>query len=89
MKKALEKLWNDYLIEECAKIDTNEERELTKRVVLLHENANALMNKEQVAAVEEYVDGLCELDVFFIKKAFFKGCEFSVSFLLEAGNMDK
>ena len=89
MKKALEKLWNDYLIEECAKIDTNEERELTKRVVLLHENANALMNKEQVAAVEEYVDGLCELDAFFIKKAFFKGCEFSVSFFLEAGNMDK
>ena len=89
MKKTLEKLWNDYLMDECAKIETNEERELAHRTMLLHENATALINKEQIAAVEEYVDGLCELDALFIKKAFCKGCEFSVSFLLEAGNLEK
>ena len=86
MKETLEKLWNEYLSTECAEIDTDEEKMLTKQTVALHEKANALLNKEQEDAVEKYVDALCELEGFFVKKAFFKGCEFAVSFLLETGD---
>ena len=89
MKETLEKLWNEYLFDECAAIDTDEERELTKKAVELQEKANALLNKEQKEAVEKYVDILCDVDALFVKKAFFRGCEFAVSFLLESGNFGK
>lgn len=89
MKETLEKLWNEYLWDECAAIDTDEERNLTKKTIELHEKANALLNDKQKDAVEKYVDALCEIDSFFLKKAFLKGCEFAVSFLLEAGNFKK
>lgn len=89
MKKTLEKLWNDYLSDECAKIDTDEERSLTKKTSELHEKANTLLNKDQKDSVEKYVDALCDLETLFVKKAFLKGCEFAFSFLLEAGNFGK
>ena len=89
MKTTLEKLWNEYLSGECAEIDTDEERELMKKAVELHEKANALLNAEQKDAVEKYVDALCDTESVFVKKEFFKGCEFSVSFLLEARNLEK
>ena len=89
MKETLEKLWNDYLLDECAEIDTNEERNLTKKAVELHEKANALLNNEQRDAVEKYVDALCDINAVFSKKAFFKGCEFALSFLLEAAISEK
>ena len=89
MKETLEKLWNEYLMDECAAIDTDEERLLTKKTVDLHEKANALLNKEQADAVEQYVDALCDIEALFVKKAFCKGCEFAVSFLQEAQNPKK
>ena len=89
MKETLEKLWNEYLAEESSLIDTDEERDLTRNTADLHTKAVALLNKDQQDAVEKYVDALCDLEALFIKKAFFKGCEFSVSFLLEAGNLKK
>ena len=89
MKETLEKLWNEYLLDECSAIDTDEERNLTKKTVELHEKANALLNKEQQDAVEKYVDALCDIEALLVKKAFIKGCEFAVSFLLEARNLEK
>ena len=89
MKETLEKLWSEYLLDECSVMDTDEERELTKKIVGLHEQATALLHKEQQVAVEKYVDALCELESLFVKKAFLRGCEFAVSFLLEAGNLAK
>ena len=88
MKKTIEKLWSDYLLDECAAIDTDEERNLTKRAVALQEQANALLNKEQQEAVEKCVDILCQIDALFAKKAFLKGCEFASSFLLETRNIE-
>ena len=88
MKETLEKLWNEYHSDKCASINTDEKRRLTKRTVKLHEKASVLLNKEQESAVEEYVDALCDIEALFIKKAFFKGCEFVVSFLLETKNSD-
>ena len=45
MKETLERLWNEYLLDECAAIDTDEERNLTKEAVELHEKANILLTK--------------------------------------------
>ena len=46
MKETLDKLWNDYLLEECAVMNTDEERALTKKTAELHEKANARLNKD-------------------------------------------
>ena len=89
MKETLEKLWNEYLLDECAPIDTDEERNLTQKTAELYEKASTLLNKEQKTAVQKYVDSLCDIDALFVRKAFLKGCEFAVSFLLEAGNLRK
>ena len=86
MKKTLEKLWNEYLLDECSSLDTDEGRNLTKKAAELHKKADSLLNKEQKDAVESYVEALYSIESFFVKKAFFKGCEFAVSFLLEALN---
>ena len=84
MKETLENLWDKYLEEECAVIDTEEERKLTQKTLELHEKASSLLNEEQEVAVEKYVDALCDLEAVFAKKAFIKGCKFAVSFLLES-----
>jgi len=34
-------------------------------------------------AVEKYVDALYDMEALHTKKAFFKGCRFSVSFLIQ------
>ncbi len=83
MNGILEKLWDDYFCEECAPINTEEERELTKKTAALHKKATKLLTKKQERAVEEYMDALIDLEAFFVKKAFFKGCEVTASFLLE------
>ena len=89
MKDTLEKLWNEYFWEKCAVIDTEDKRKLTKRAVELHEKANSLLNKYQEDAVEKYVDALYDIEALFVKKAFFKGCKFAASFLLEVGDLKK
>ena len=89
MKETLERLWNEYLSDKCAVIDTDAERKLTKKTLELHQKATALLNREQEEAVEKYVDALCDLETLFAKKAFFQGCEFAISFLWEAGGSGK
>ncbi len=76
-------------MEECAAMDTDEERTLTKKAAELHKKANSLLNKDQKDAVERYVDTLWDMEALFVKQAFFKGCEFAVSFLLETGAFKK
>lgn len=85
MKLTLERLWDEYFSEECASLNTNEERALTKKAINLHDKANALLNSGQKDAVEKYVEALYDIEALFAKKAFLKGCEFTTSFLLEAG----
>ncbi len=89
MRETLGKLWNEYLLDECAAINTDEERKHMKEIVERHEKAAALLNKEQQDVVEKYVDALCDMEALFVKKAFCKGCEFAVSFLLEARHFEK
>ncbi len=89
MKETLEKLWNDYLLDECATMDSDEERALTKKMGELHEQANRLLNESQQKAVEAFVEAAYDLEALFVKKAFFRECEFAVSFLLESRNFGK
>ena len=89
MKETLEKLWYEYLADECAVIETDKERERAKKAIKLHEELNSMLTKEEIEAVEAYVNSLYEINGDFAKKSFFKGCEFAISFILEAGNFGK
>ena len=84
MTETLEKLWNEYFAEECALINTAEERVLVKKAVELRKTANELLTKEQSEAMEKHMEVLYEIQDFSVKKAFFKGCEFAISFFYEA-----
>ncbi|MBQ8381111.1 MAG: hypothetical protein IJY18_04380 [Clostridia bacterium] len=89
MKKRLEKLWREYLAEDCSSVETEEERSLLRKTSELHRIATDLLTKEQSEAIEKYVDSLCDVQSFFLKKAFLKGCEFTSTFLCEACNFGK
>ena len=86
MKEKLTDLWDNYLSDKCAVLNTEEERKLTKKALELHDAANELLNSEQKTAIEAYIDALCDVNAIFAKKAFLKGCELSVSFIWETMN---
>ena len=83
MKSDVEGLWSDYLSDECARIDTDEERRLVKGIVTLHDAVNGVLDDRQRDLVDRYVDELLSVQAAFAKKAFFKGCEFATSFMCE------
>ena len=87
MRETLERLWNEYLSEECALITSDEERRLAKKAIELYEKVRVMLNEKQVIAIEKYIDALLNSQSLFVKKAFFKGCEFTASFLIEVGNV--
>ena len=87
MRETLERLWNEYLSEECASITSDEERQLAKKAIELYEKVRVVLNEKQVIAIEKYIDALLYSQSLFVKKAFFKGCEFTASFLMEVGNV--
>ncbi len=89
MKETLEKLWNEYFAEECLMIDTDDERALVEKAAEMHEKANELLTKEQIDAIEKYIETLYDIQDFFGKKAFFRGCEFTTAFLFEVGDFGK
>lgn len=80
MKEIFENLWNEYLWDKCTTIDSDEERELIKRSAQLHEKVNALLDDDEEKAVNKYIDSIYDIESLFIKKAFFKDCEFATAF---------
>lgn len=72
MKKIIEKLWGDCFCEECALIETEEERSLAKKAVEMREALNKSLSKTGEEVSEKYIDTLYEIQGHFIKKAFFK-----------------
>ena len=89
MKNTLEKLWEEYFSEECAILDTEEERELISLTAAAHKAANELLTREQQRSVEKFVELLHEMHGITLKKAFCRGCEFATSFLLETCGLKK
>jgi|GEM_PF-1370318 len=85
MKDTMDRLWDEYLVDECAKIDTDEQRRLAGRAAELGEAVSRLLSAEQGEALEAYVDSLLDAEAFYIKKAFFMGCELAISFLWNSG----
>ena len=83
MNTMLENLWNEYFAELCATIDTEAERVLLKKSIEIHQKINEFLTAEQRDVMEEYIDLLYEMQDSFLKKAFFKGCNFACSFLGE------
>ena len=86
MKEMLENLWDEYL---CSTVDMDREGQLTQKTIDLNKKAMGSLNDEQREAVEEYIDAIYDIETVLIKKAFVKGCEFTASFLLEAGDLKK
>ena len=89
MKNTLEKLWEEYFSEECAILDTEEERELISLTAEANKAVNDLLTKEQRRSVERFVELLHEMNGITLKKAFCRGCEFATSFLLETSGLKK
>ena len=85
----LEKLWNEHFSEECATVDTEEERSLLERAGELHKILNESLSLEQRELTEKYIEATYEVQGVFLKKAFFMGCEFSTSFFLESRGYKK
>ena len=52
MKETLKKVWDSYFFEECAVIETDEERQCMKKAACLQEKAHTLLQSEQQSAVE-------------------------------------
>ncbi len=89
MAGMIEKLWNEYFAESCSGIETAEEKAMIKRAIETLEAVNMLLTKEQNDALEKHMEVVYEMQGGFIKKAFFKGCEFALSFALETGALKK
>ena len=83
MKETFEKIWVEYFSDECAKIETDEEKALIKKAAEMHKAIDELMMNEQISVMEEYVDTLYQIQWCFVRKSFFKGCKFALSFILE------
>ena len=83
--KIMDKLWSNYLSEECARVETEEGKRLAMAAIRLHEEASSTLTEEQVQAMEKYVDAICDTEESVVKEAFFKGCAFTFSFLLRLG----
>ena len=83
MKESLEKLWNEYFSDECAIISSEVERNFMKTAADLREKAVDLLNEQQCEAMDKYIEALYDSEALLLKKAFFKGCDFGASFILE------
>ena len=81
MKKVFENLWNEYFYDVCSSIDTEEEKALIKKAGEMHKEVTDMLSNTQNDAIEKYIEFLYEIQSFCIKKAFFKGCQFSAAFL--------
>lgn len=85
----LEKLWSDHFAEECAVIDGEKQKDLAKKALEQHRVINEMMTELQRDALEKYLEILFQMQDEFVKRAFFKGCEFASAFLLEMAERHK
>lgn len=83
MKSMLDKLWSEYFSEECSRIESDEERTAIKHLAELNKSVSESLDREQRESLERYIEEVFAQEGIFIKKAFFKGCEFTLSFLFE------
>lgn len=83
MKKELEKLWHSYLIETIVERN-DKEKEIIKQLTEKDNHLREMLNKEQIAALEEYDNAFLRVSNISEKNSFIIGVKFATRILIEA-----
>lgn len=83
MKKELENLWFNYLIEAPIK-RSNEENIIINKLTEKDKLFRSILNEEQIRILNEYDDVVSQVGRISEKNAFIKGVMFATRFILEA-----
>lgn len=83
MKKELENLWYNHIIEERVE-RTDIEKEIIKNLSESDNQLRGKLNDEQKALLKEYDDAFLQVSRISEKNAFVKGVQFATRFLIEA-----
>ncbi len=83
MKKELEKLWHSYLIETIVE-RTDREKEIINQLTEKDNHLREMLNKEQIAALEEYDNAFLRVSNISEKNSFVIGFKFATRILIEA-----
>lgn len=83
MKKELENLWYNHMIEEIAE-RTDKEKEIIKNLTESDNQLRDKLNEEQKALLQDYDDAFLQVSRISEKNAFVKGVQFATRFLIEA-----
>ena len=68
MKKTLELLWDNYLADECARVEGEEERRLLKEAARRAEALRRMLTEEVLVTVEAYAEALCKAQAFYARE---------------------
>ena len=83
MKKVLENLWYDYIIEQAVERN-GKEKEVIKNLTKCDNEFRSKLNDELKAELEEYDRAVCAMNRVSEKNAFIKGAVFATRFIFEA-----
>lgn len=83
MKKDLEDLWYNYIIEISLKKDKREKTAIS-RFVEKEEEIRSMLDEKQLSKLEEYNDAVSEMSSISEKNAFIKGVSFATKFIFQA-----
>ena len=83
MRKELDDLWENYLIEAILH-KSEEETEAQKQWATDEDALREKLTKEQIILLEEYDKSFFAVNSFIEKRAFIKGVKFTTRFLFEA-----
>ena len=83
MKKDLEDLWYNYIIEISLKKDKREKTAIS-RFVEKEEEIRSMLDEKQLSKLEEYDDAVSEMSSISEKNAFIKGVSFATKFIFQA-----
>lgn len=84
MYNTLDGLWSDYILDDCGKMETQEEKDLAKKLVAHSDALRAALSEEQKDLLEKILDCLSAIDLLFAQKAFVSGIRFATAYLWEA-----
>ena len=82
MKNIFKKLWYDYLVDECGKMDTEEEKRIAAELLAADQELRATLSEEQKLLFEKTQKLVDDTYAVFAEKAFEKGLSFSFEYLL-------
>lgn len=81
MKKVLKNLWYDYLMHDCERMETTEEKRIAEELMITNEALCATLSREQEELLKKSERLLDDMHAIYTEKAFEKGIEFSFDYL--------